>query len=261
MEPIVGLLRRFVVDCFNRHDLGVCRDLMEPTYRLRIGDHVIAGRDEQYVPAVRRQFEQFPGIGMTVHRVVACGDRVALQFSEHGASGGPGGPVACWAGIALYQSNGERLIACFAEEDYLARRRQLTTGVVDPIDPPAPAPWDSVAGSPDPHAEQVVRRWLAKGRPTAGDGVASDDEHLGVGLPLVVDVAETEVTEIFSSGSAVAFRARQMASYVSGFPDCSASARPVPFCSAGIVSVVDGEVRSGKVVRDRMGLRKGTLAR
>ena len=54
-----------------------------PDYRLRIGDAVIAGRDEQYLPAVQSQFEQFPGLTMTIHRVIASPDRAALWLLAH----------------------------------------------------------------------------------------------------------------------------------------------------------------------------------
>ena len=260
MEPAVGLIRGFVVDFFNRHDASACRRLMAPDYALRVGDLVMSGRDEQYVPAVQGQFDRFPGLGMTVHDLVVSGNRIALHFSEHGASGGPGGPCAAWSGVALYRSDGVRLTGCVAEEDYFARRRQLTTGAVDPIDPPMPAPWDTASQPADPDAEEVVSRWLAGGGATGIDGVLRDDEHLGLSPPLVVDVTETVITEIFSAGSHVAFHARQIGRCIAGLPAASPMAGPVVLSSAGIVSVVDGSVRRGRMIRDRAGMQRSLLA-
>jgi hypothetical protein len=260
MEPLVALMRRWVVDFFISHDTDVCREIMEPEYALRIGDHIIAGRDEQYVPAIHKQLDQFPGLGMTVHRLLPCGDRIALHFSEHGASGGAGGRVACWSGISLYHGNGERLTGCAAEEDYFARRRQLTTGLADPIDPPAPAPWDSVSRPPDPQAEEVVRRWLEQPWPPTSKGVICDDEHLGVVPPLAFDVTTIEVNELFSSGPDVAFHVKQTGHYVGGLPDIPSGRRAGVLFTAGIVTVTDGVVRSGRIIRDRAGLHRALRA-
>lgn len=257
--PILGLMRRWVLDFFNCHDASVCRDILAPDYVLRIGDHTISGRDAQYVPAVQQQLDQFPGLGMTVHRVLVGQDQIALQFTEHGASGGPGGRVACWSGVALYRSQGAQLVGCVAQEDYLARQRQLKSGMADPIDRPAPAPWDEAAHAPDPHAEEVVQRWLRHPWPAARH-VACDDEHVADMAPLAFEVADAEVTDIFSSGSGVAFHVRQTGRYLGGLPGVAASAGAAVLYGAGIVTVVDGEVRAGRVIRDRAGLRRALLA-
>jgi hypothetical protein len=259
MEPVVALMRRWVVDFFVSHDTDVCREIMEPEYTLRVGDYIIAGRDEQYVPAIHKQLAQFPGLGMTVHRLLPSGDRIGLHFSEHGASGGAGGRIACWSGIALYRVNGKRFTGCAAEEDYFARRRQLTSGVPDPIDPPTPAPWDSVSRPPDPHAEEVVKQWLHQSWPPTASGVICDDEHLGIS-PLAFDVAKIEVNELFSAGPDVAFHVKQHGEYVGGLPDIPAGRRAAVLFSSGIVTVADGAVRSGRIIRDRAGLHRALRA-
>ena len=258
--PVLGLMRRWVVDFFNRHDAAVGRDILAPDYVLRIGDHRIAGRDTQYVPAVQQQFDQFPGLGMTVHRVLVGQDQIALQFTEHGASGGAGGRVACWSGVALYRCQGQHLVSCVAQEDYLARQRQLKSGMADPIDRPAPAPWDEAAHAPDPGAEEVVRRWLYQSWPPSAKHVACDDEHVADLAPLEFQVTDAEVTDIFSSGSGVAFHVRQTGRYLGGLPGLAASERTTVLHAAGIVTVLDGEVRAGRVIRDRAGLRRALLA-
>ena len=141
---------------------------------LRMGPHVVAGRDEAYMPATRPQFDQFPGLGLTVHEIVTNGDRLAMRFSEHGASVRHGGAVAVWGGLGLYAWNGRRLVSNWVEQDYLARRRQLAAGVpARPSSRPRPRPWDTVARPPDPAAEAAVRAWLAAGRP--GAEVVLDD--------------------------------------------------------------------------------------
>ena len=254
MNPLVGLLRGFVVDFFNRHDVSRCRELMVDDYRLRVGDAVISGRDDHYVPAVQAQFDQFPGLGMTVHGLVVGEDQVALHFSEHGASGGPGGRSACWSGIALYTSNGTQLSGCVAVEDYAARRRQLTTGGGDPVDPPMAAPWDTAPQSPDPAAEVLVRRWLADSGSVAAHDVVHDDEHVVGAAALGFDVTATEVTDMFSAGPRVAFHVRQLGTAAGATG--STALRTGVMCSAGIVEVIDGRICRGRIIRDRAGLRR-----
>lgn len=256
MEPIVGLVRKFAVGFFNGQDPTVCREIMASDYRLRIGDAVIAGRDTEYLPAVQSQFEQFPGLTMTIHQVITSGSRVAVSLSEHGASGGPGGRTTAWAGIALYEWNGEQLTGCVAIEDYHARRRQLTSGIPDPIAAPALAPWDVMAAPADPAAEAVVRAWLSTAPTFELDGVLRDDEHLTGDPPLVFEPVTTDVTDLFSVGDHVAFHTKQTGRYVSGFSDIEASPHDVTLYSVGIVSVANGRVVSGRMIRDRAALHR-----
>jgi predicted ester cyclase len=175
-DPFVALMRRYVVDYTNRHDTSLCAELMEPDYTLRMGPHVVAGRDDAYLPAAQAQFRQFPGLGLTVHEIVTNGERLAMRFSEHGASVRHGGAVAVWTGIGLYRWNGRRLVENVVEQDYLGRRRQLAAARgPDPVEPPAPAPWDTRAVAPDPAAEDVVRGWIADGLPARPAGQPGRD--------------------------------------------------------------------------------------
>ncbi len=171
----VQLARRWVVDYFNSHDSSVCAAFITPDYALRIGEYVFAGRDTQWLPAVQKQMDQFPGMGMTVHQVLANEHHAAVSFTEHGASGGAGGPRACWSGVAIYHCNGEQLDGCVAQEDYMAHSRQLRSGLPDPIAAPAPAPWDTVSLASDPQAENVVRQWLDQDWPRPPGQVVCDD--------------------------------------------------------------------------------------
>lgn len=252
MDPFVALMRRYVVDYTNRHDASVCAEIMEPDYTLRMGAHVVAGRDEAYIPASRRQFAQFPGLGLTVHEIVTDGERLAMRFSEHGASARHGGAVAAWAGIGLYRWNGVKLTENSVEQDYLARRRQLACGRPDPVEPPAPAPWDTVARLPDPAAEQVVRDWVGDGM--GGGAVRWDDGD----TTTLLDEAASEVDELFSAGRSVAFRVSRHGRYAGGLAgvDPAAVGRPVTLHLVGLVRVEGGRVGTGRIVRDRLGLAR-----
>jgi hypothetical protein len=255
---VLALARRWVVDYFNRQDASACAQFITPQYTLRIGETVFAGRDEQWLPAVDKQFQTFPGMGMTVHQVLVGSDRVAVLFSEHGASGGVGGRVAVWSGVGIYRSNGRQLVGCVAQEDYQTRLRQLKSGVADPVEAPAAAPWDTPALPADAQAEAVVRRWLDQSWPIAGSGVRCDDEHI-TGAPLRFEVASGEITELFSSGPEVAFHVRQTGYYQGGLPGIEASANTHVLHCNGIVRVEGGNVESGRVIRDRIGLRAALL--
>jgi len=254
----VALARRWVVDYFNRHDASAAREFATPSYALRIGEYTFAGRDEQWLPAVQKQMEQFPGLGMTVHQVLAATNQVAVWFTQHGATAG--GRIACWSGVAIYQSNGHQLTGCVAQEDYLTRQRQLKSGVGDAVDAPAPAPWDTAALPPDRQAETVVRQWLAQSWPCMQPAIRCDDEHI-TGSVLDFDVQDTDISVLFASGPEVAFHVRQKGVYQGGLAGVPASAHVSVLHANGIVRVQDGRVVAGRVIRDRAGLRAQLLQR
>lgn len=253
MPTSVQLARRWVVDYFNRHDAAAAREFTTPDYTLHIGEYTFAGRDAQWLPAVQKQMDTFPGLGMTVHQVLASAERAAVLFTQHGASGGGDGRRTCWSGVAIYRSNGRQLTGCVAQEDYQTRQRQLKSGVADVIDPPAPAPWDTTILPPDAQAEAVVRQWLTGSWPGSVAGVRCDDDHI-TGVPLAFAVEAGEITELFSSGPEVAFHVRQTGRYLGGLPGIQASPTPCVLHCNGIVRVQDGQVVSGRVIRDRVGL-------
>ena len=251
----VQLLRRWVVDYFNAHDANAARAFVAPDYTLRIGGVVLAGRDDQWLPAVAKQMQLFPGLGMTVHQVVAGEDWVAAWFSEHGASQAR---VACWSGVAIFHSDGTRLTGCVAQEDYFTRQRQLKSGIADPVDPPAAAPWDTPVLPRDAEAEDTVRQWLNSSWPSEIAHIRCDDEHI-IRVPLRFDVTESEVGTLVSSGRDVAFHVRQTGIYLGGLADVAVQRQHAAVHCNGIVRVVDGRVASGRVIRDRMGLRANLL--
>jgi hypothetical protein len=84
--------------------------------------------------------------------------------------------------------------------------------------------------------------------------VRCDDEHIS-GVPLVFEVHSTEFTELFSSGDDVAFHVRQTGLYISGIPSLATCTIPMVLNGNGIVRVDQGKVVSGRVIRDRLGLK------
>ncbi|MZR12182.1 hypothetical protein GQE99_04010 [Maritimibacter sp. DP07] len=250
MTTTLALLRRWVVDYFNRHDAAAAREFCAPDYALSIGDVVLAGRDAEWLPAVDVQMQNFPGMAMTVHQTLAGDGWAAIWFSEHGMSKGKS---AVWSGVGIYRSEGDVLIGCVAQEDYMTRRRQLKTGEADEVDPPAVAPWDVEPASSNNNAEGAVRRWLQGRWPKDTPAVICDDEHI-TGTPLEFDVMQTEVGALHSAGNHVAFNVRQTGTYRGGLPDPASSPAEETLDCNGIVRVEDGKVVSGRVIRDRMGL-------
>lgn len=248
----VGLVRRWAVDWLGGQHPEVCEQVLAPDYALLIGGYLLGPR-EAYVPATMAQLSRYPGLVVTVHQLVASGDRVAIVFSESGASRRLGGRAAAWSGVSLFRSDGDRLTRCWAEEDYYGRRRQLDGGRCDPVDRPAAAPWDTPAEAADPASEQVVRDWLA-GPDLRSAPVVCDDEGTGQPAHRLLDVERCEVLELFSAGDRVAFAATQTGTYAGGLDGLdSLVGRPAELRLAGLVQVEDGRVTGGRVVRDRLG--------
>lgn len=256
MEPFVALMRRYCIDYTARHDLTVCDDIMVPEYTLHMGGHLVAGRDEAYKPAAAAQFRQFPGLCLTVNEIICSGARLALRFSEHGASRLHGGAQASWGGIGLYRWDGQRLTENFVEQDYFSRRHQLSDGMPEPAESPAIAPWDTPAAAPAPEAEEAVRAWLIAGDIT---GVTVDD---GREAHRIVAAEHTEIDDLFSAGNKVAFHAVQYGSLAGDDPAfpleaaAVAGEEQVSLHIAGIVTVAGGQVVAGRVIRDRHGLAR-----
>lgn len=251
MDPFVALMRRYVVDYTNSHDLSVCDEIMEPDYVLRMGPHVVAGRDEAYKPATRRQLDQFPGLGLTVHQIVTNGERLALRFSEHGASVRHGGAPAVWGGIGLYAWNGRRLTANRVEQDYLARRRQLAEGAPDVAPPPALAPWDTEAQAPDPAVERAARSWAEAGVPAVGEVVLDD----GRDAAALVEPETVVIDDMFTAGDRAAVHVTVSGAFRGGLPGADEHVgAPATLHAAALVTVAGGRVVAGDEVGDRLGL-------
>lgn len=256
LHPLARLLRGFAVDFLTCHDPGVVPRIMAPGYRLVIGSAVFDGRDEAYLPATAAQLAQFPGLCVTVHDVIYGNDACAMRFTEHGASNRDAGRLASWRGITLFRTDGERLLQGWAEEDYLARKRQLATGDVDAVEAPHPAPWDQRPEAPDPGVEAAATAWIL------GSGVLQDHpldaqaQSPDPAASRLIEVAETRIDTLFSAGNRVAFHATQQGSYLGGFPDVPPQAigAAVQLRSAGMLEITGGQLRRARVFSDRLGM-------
>ena len=249
---LTGLVRRWSVDWLNAQHPEVCEQILAPEYTLLIGGFRLGPR-EQYVPATLAQLDRFPGLVVTTHALVTSGDQLALVFSEHGASVRLAGKAAVWTGIALFRWDGAVLTACFAEEDYFGRRRQFSSGAPDLVDRPATAPWDQLPQPADPAAEEVVRAWL-NSPALRSVPVVCDDEAAGQPSQELLTVASCRVDALFSAGDQVAFHVGQSGGYLGGLDgldDCIG--QPATLEVAGIVTVRDGQIVAGRVIRDRLG--------
>lgn len=252
-HPLLGLMRRFAVDWLDRADPGTCREIMAPGYTVSIGGEVLTGL-ASYVPATLGQLDRFPGLLLTVHDLFLAGDRIAMRFTEHGPSAADGGRAAAWPGIGLFWWDGSVLVRNVTEEDYFGRRRQLADGVCDPIEAPMAAPWAVPDRGTSPEAESAVREWLERGD---FDGALLDDGWTGRSVPPLLEVAATDVKELFSAGDRVAFHVVQSGRYIGGLPDTNAAiGRNAELSAAGMVTVTGGRAVAGRVVRDRLGLRR-----
>jgi hypothetical protein len=244
------------VDWLNRADPAACGEIMHPDYTVLIGGHTLSGRDEEYVPATLGQLRRFPGLLISVAQLFTDGTSVAMRFTEHGAAADGGAPAA-WGGIGLFVTDGVRLARNVTEEDYLARRRQLARGESEPVEAPAAAPWSAAPQPGDPGAEDAVRAWLSSGDLACGGAVTLDDGWTGAPTPALLDVTEIHLGELFSAGRDVAFSAVLTGAYRGGLPDTEAGLGRVATLSVvGMVSVDPGGAIRGRVIRDRVGLRR-----
>jgi hypothetical protein len=236
MEPFVALMRRYVIDYTNSHDLRVCDEIMEPGYLVHIAGWALE-RDAMYKPAVESTFARFPGLELAIHEIVTNGERLAMRFSEHSAD--PEGRLCCWAGISLYRWNGTKLTECRVEQDFLGQRRQLRTGKPDPLEPPHLDPWTTTrAVARDESAERTAAEWLRAG------GAAD----------LVVEPKTVEILDLFSAGPRVAFHASVEGPYRGGLPDADKHAgENASVLVAGIATVDGKRVAAAKLVEDRLG--------
>lgn len=243
MHPFAALMRRYCIDYTNSHDLSVCDSIMEPGYVVRICGMTLE-RDTAYKPSVEQVFARFPALGLVVHELHTNGRRLVMRFSEHGASAD--GALACWAGIGLYDWNGSKLLTCRVEQDFASQRRQLTTGVPDPLEAPHVDPWCTAEERPaDPAAEAAVREWLAAGDLAAAPEGRIDEGGLADHEPMVV-AESVEVLDLFSAGDRVAFHATFRGAHVG-------SGQPAAIDVAGLVRVAGGNVADVHAVTDRFG--------
>jgi predicted ester cyclase len=265
ITPFHALMRRYSFAYTASHDFSQLASLMVDDYLLRMGEHEIRGRDTAYRAATQRQYDQFPGLGFTVHRLVTNGERLALVFTEHGASRRHGGRPAAWRGVSLYHWDGTRLLDCTVEQDYFARRRQLSDGVPDPVGTPGHDPWSAPVAAEDVAALNSVVAWLRQGGLDSAPSDRFDDGPAGaVPVRPVLADAQWTVLDAFSAGPEVPFAARVDGVYDGGLPGLD-DQRGIPaslFCT-GIAESRSGgapggcrTVRLVEAVTDRTGLAR-----
>jgi predicted ester cyclase len=262
-SPALALMRRYVTDYINRHDFSVIREIMTDDYRLDTSGISIAGRDGPYRSAVAKQLDQFPGLVFTPHELFYQGDRLAIRFTEHGASNRHAGRRAAWPSIAIYSLRDGKFASCAIEQDYFSRRRQLVTGVPVMVDSPAIAPWDTASAERNLAAESVVAEWLHASAFLQDRVVQVDDSRATGNVERIVDEPRVDITLMVSGGDRVAFHAVQhgqladdFASEVSPVPG-----QPVSLYFSGLVLVKDGRVAGGNAIRDRWGLFRRLVPR
>ena len=257
MHKFVALMRRYTFDYTNRQDFTACDTIMVPGYTLHMGTYDLTGRDEHYKPATAKQFAQFPGLCLTINEIVTNGDRLCLRFSEHGASVKHAGARAAWSGIGLYKWDGERLTENFVEQDYYSRREQLASGTPKALEMPALAPWDTEPLSSNVAAENVVRRALENGAWLGNEQIIFDDAWCGGTPQRVLEPTTVRIDDLFSAGDRVAFRITQSGRLLEDFCTEGVNApagSDVVLHMTALVTVADGRIVKGNVVRDRLGL-------
>lgn len=244
MHPLVALMRRYCIDYTNSHDQSIYPDIFEDDYTVHIEGHALV-RDASYGPAAAELFALAPGLGLVVHELVLNGDRLCMRFSEHASMPTPQGRrLSAWRGIGLYRWNGRRLTGNHVEQDFAGRRRQLLTGVPDPLEPPHLDPWMATRPvAPEPAAEAAARAWLARGRLADAPSVVLDAGDVGAsgGDPQVVDATEVVVNDLFSAGPRVAFHVTLRGTYRGGLDGLDAGlGTPVELHAAGLLRVGGG---------------------
>jgi ketosteroid isomerase-like protein len=263
MEPFVALMRRYCIDYTNRHDQSVCDEIMHPDYVVHISQWDLP-RDALYKPAVKQVFERFPGLGLVVHELVTNGRRLAMRFSEHGASPGDAGRCAAWGGIGLYKWNGRQLVENHVEQDFLAQQAQLAGAVpAAPLEPPHLDPWLGTHAEPEsPAAEALVRAWLARGDLRDAPDVTVDGSWYEPLAPSPIEVDEVVINDLFSAGERVAFHVSQSGRYLGGLLEVDASrrGRRTRLDCAGLVCVAGGRIASVRAITDRLGTVQRLLA-
>jgi hypothetical protein len=219
-DPLLRLMWRYCGRFTNSHDISICDEVMAPDYTLYMGSQVMRGRDEAYKPASGGEFERMPDLALSVRKIITDGERLAMYFVEHGSSPRHGGNLATWDCIALYRWNGTQLVSCYVEEDYYARRRQLKSGLANPVGEVAIAPFSTARLQPNQHAEAIVREWIEGNPLSESEGIAcNDSRHAGWREPRFRELDEVEVRELFSCGNDVAFSVRLAGPLDGGLPE------------------------------------------
>jgi predicted ester cyclase len=257
------LLRGFATDFLTSHDVAAAKMFMDPAYRLSIGGVEFRGRDNEYLPATVAQLDQFPGLCVTVHDVVLAPEAAAMRFTEHGASIRDEGRAAAWGGVTLFRIANDVLIEGWAEEDYFARKRQLKSGVCDPVKPPHQAPWDVVCEDPQGDTELAARNWLADTTQVLQSPTVDEIRSGGPRFGELINASRVSVTTLFSAGNRAAFHIAMEGTYRGGFNDIDRGliGTPVSLEAAGLLTIVGGVVVEAQISADRLGVHRSLVKR
>jgi predicted ester cyclase len=263
VEPFVALMRRYCIDYTNVHDQSVCDEIMHPDYVVHITQFDLP-RDALYKPAVTQVYQRFPGLGLAVHEFVTNGNRLAMRFSEHGASPADGGRLAAWGGIGLYKWDGKQLRENYVEQDFQAQQAQLSGEVeTAPLEPPHLDPWLGTRAEPEnPEAEAIVRDWLARGDLRDATEVILDGSWYEPLCPSPIAVEKVVINDLFSAGDRVAFHVSQTGGYTGGLrgvPEARRGSHARLDC-AGLARIDDGRLVGVRAITDRQGAARGLLA-
>jgi predicted ester cyclase len=261
ISPSAQLLRGFAVDFLTCHNVAAIETVMEPDYALSIGGFLLAGRDDNYLPATGAQLEQFPGLCVTVHDTVIGPDALAMRFTEHGASNRHGGRLSTWGGVTLFRIRNGRLHQGWAEEDYFARKRQLATGTCDIVKAPHPAPWDAPCEAPDAQVEALASAWLADPASWSDSSRIDEISAEGPRFAEIVAIESVVIEQLFSAGTRGAFYLTCTGTYRGVFEDIDPAriGDSVPLRLAGIFDVAEGTISRVQVTADRLGLHRSLM--
>jgi predicted ester cyclase len=234
---------------------------MEPDYSLSIGGFLLAGRDDDYLPATGAQLEQFPGLCVTVHDTVIGPDALAMRFTEHGASNRHGGRRSAWGGVTLFRIRNGRLHQGWAEEDYFARKRQLASGACDVVKAPHPAPWDAPCEAPDAAVELLASAWLSNPASWSDSSRIDEISAAGPRFAEIVAIESIAIGQLLSAGHRGAFHLTCTGTYNGVFEDVDPAqiGDSVTLRLAGIFDVAGGAVSRVQVTADRLGLHRSLM--
>ena len=241
----LAAVRTWAVNWLAGQDAAAAAACLDANYELQIGPFTLGPRSA-YIEATLGQLERYPGLGVTVHDILTDGQHTVVRLSEHGPSTRHDGAVASWRVVAVFEHAEDRIVRGWAEEDYWARRRQLTADLADPIDPPAAAPWSTTAQEPEPGVADAVRQWVAAGAP-ALPGLLRDDEDLVDSYELPFEASSGSIDVLVVSGRKAGFHA-----VIEG----SVGDTPLRLPVAGLVTVAADGKLTGHLVTDRLGLPK-----
>lgn len=238
MPGPLWLVRRYLYDGINRHDLTVLAEVVAPDYRYETAGHVIAGATD-YLAMVEGYLAREPTIAVTVHEVFTDGPHVAVHLTKHTAA-----PRAAWSGVLLYAGTDDRLTGCWAEQDWVTYRRHKRGAPVPDVVAPQHDPWAVPALAADASVAAAGLAWLEAGR-----------------YGTLLRDAQITVNRWFVAGRRLAFHLTERGIYAGGLEHHDRpSGATVEHHVAGFAVVGAERVSDVHVVEDRDGLARRLAA-